>query len=187
VCTTVKAVGYRHSREEILEAAVAVALETGMAGLTFSAVGQRLGISDRTIVYYFATKPELVVAVVEVLGADLLRLLEQAFGSEQRSQADLAKRAWPVLTTPTADRVFALFFEIIGLASAKQAPYDTLARVLFEGWVEWLAPRILGSTAAIRRRRSYALVAQIDGLLILRHVLGPETAEAAAKESGVRA
>ena len=54
--------GYRHSEAEILEAATAVALEAGMAGLTFSAVGARLGISDRTVVYYFPSKPDLVMS-----------------------------------------------------------------------------------------------------------------------------
>ena len=77
--------------------------------------------------------PALVTAVVQALVAHLERLLEKAFGSERRSQTDLINRAWPVLTTPAADRVFALYFEIIGRASAAQAPYDALARGLVEG------------------------------------------------------
>ena len=59
--------GYRHSEAEILQAATEVALEAGMVGLTFGAVGQRLGISDRTVVYYFPTKPDLVMAVAGAL------------------------------------------------------------------------------------------------------------------------
>lgn len=180
------AVGYRHSREEILGAAIAVVLDVGMAGLTFSKVGERLQISDRTVVYYFPTKPALVTAVVHALVADLEHLLEEAFGSEPLSQRDLANRAWPVLTTPTADRMFALYFEIIGLASAGQAPYDTLARGLVEGWVQWLAPRTLGRTAGVRRRRALATVAQVDGLLLLRLVVGSAAADAAAREAGIR-
>ena len=186
VATTLKGVGYRHSSEEILEAAIAVALEAGMAGLTFAKVGERLLISDRTVVYYFPTKPALVAAVVQALGANLEGLLEQAFGSEPRSQTDLANRAWPLLTTPMADRVFALYFEIVGLASAGQAPYDALARGLVEAWVHWLAPRMLGSTADVRRRRALATVAQIDGLLLLRQVVGAAAADTAARQAGIR-
>ena len=178
--------GYRHSRDEILEAAVAVALEAGMVGLTFSAVGERLQISDRTVVYYFPSKPDLVTAVVVALGADLVQLLEQAFGAEPSGPTELLNRAWPVLTTPRADRVFALYFEIIGLATARQAPYDALARDLIEGWAQWLAPRTRGSTPAVRHRRALATMAQIDGLLLLRQIAGAEAAEAAAREAGVR-
>jgi len=179
-------VGYRHTAEEILEAAVAVALESGMAALTFARVGKRVGISDRTVVYYFPTKLDLVNAVAGALVADMMSLLEDAFGSAPLSREDLIRRAWPVLTTPSADRVFALYFEIIGLASAGQAPYDVLAAALVDGWVDWLSPRVLGSSAPIRRRRALATVGQIDGLLLVRHVLGADAGEAAARGSGIR-
>ncbi len=176
--------GYRHSREEILEAATTLALREGIGGLTFGRVGQRLGISDRTVVYYFPSKPELVMAVAGAVVADLERLLERAFGAEPRSPEELLRRAWPVLTTPTADRVFSIYFEIVGLASSGQAPYDTLAGTLVEGWVQWLTPRTIGRSAAVRRRRALATVAQIDGLLLIRRVLGAAAADDAAREVG---
>jgi AcrR family transcriptional regulator len=177
--------GYRHSTEEILDAAVAVALESGLAALTFRRVGERLRISDRTVVYYFPTKLDLVNAVADALVTDLLQLLEEAFGSERLSQKDLLDRAWPVLTTSSANRVFALYFEIIGLASSGQEPYDALAAGLVAGWVDWLEPRMLGRTIETRRRRALATIAQIDGLLLVRHVLGPASGDAAAREAGI--
>jgi len=178
--------GYRHSPDEILDAAVAVAMGSGMAALTFSRVGAELGISDRTVVYYFPTKLDLVTAVAGALAADVVPLLEEAFGSEPLSQKELMDRAWPVLSTPVADRVFALYFEIVGLAASRQAPYDVLAPGLVEGWVDWLAPRVVGSTPDIRRRRALATVAQVDGLLLLRLVLGADAADDAARQAGVR-
>lgn len=177
--------GYRHSSDEILEAAVAVALESGLAALTFKRVGERLHISDRTVVYYFPTKLDLIHAVADALVTDMVELLEEAFGSTRLSQGDLVSRAWPVLTTVSADRVFALYFEIIGLAASGHEPYDALAASLVAGWVDWLDPRVLGSTKEIRRRRALATVAQIDGLLLVRHVLGPASGDAAASEAGI--
>jgi len=177
--------GYRHSSEEILGAAVVLALESGMARLTFSQVGARLGISDRTVVYYFPTKADLISAVVGALVADTERLLEEAFGSAPLSQDELMRRAWPVLADPAADPVFRLFFEIIGLAAAGQDPYVDLAAGIASGWVEWLGPRTVGSNPEVRRRRALATMSHIDGLLLVRSVLGPGAAEAAARESGV--
>ena len=177
--------GYRHSAEEILEAAAAIALESGIAAVTYGSVGSRLSVSSRTVVYYFPTKLDLVTAITGVLGSDMIVLLEKAFGSEPRSQKELVARAWPVLTTPAADRVFALYFEIVGLASTGQAPYDELASGLVGGWVAWLTPRVRGSSEAVRRNRALAAVGQIDGLLLIRQVLGAESADAAAREIGI--
>ncbi len=177
--------GYRHSTDQILDAAVAIALESGIAAVTYGSVGKRLAISSRTVVYYFPTKLDLVTNVIGVLGADMIVLLEEAFGSDPRSPKELVGRAWPVLTTPTADRVFALYFEIVGLASAGQAPYDELASGLVGGWVDWLAPRVRGNSEAVRRRRALAAVGHIDGLLLIRQILGVELADEAAREAGI--
>lgn len=178
------AVGYRHSADEILAAARAVALESGMAGMTFKSVGAELGISDRTVVYYFPTKNDLITAVMAALGADLQALLETAFGTDPADVGELVRRAWPALSSGEADRVFALFFEVIGLASAGQEPYTALAPAIIDAWADWLAPRLRGSTPAVRRRRALAVMAQIDGLLLLRQMAGPDVADAAARELG---
>ena len=177
--------GYRHSRDEILEAATAVALEGGMASLTFAAVGKRLAISDRTVVYYFPTKQDLATTVIGKLGAQLESLLETAFGAEPLSPDDLVKRAWPVLATPATERVFCLYFEIIGLGASSQPPYDTLAPLLIGRWVDWLTLRALGANDEAKRSGALSAVAQIDGLLLVRHLLGPEAAEAAARAAGI--
>ena len=160
-------------------------LESGLAALTFKRVGERLHISDRTVVYYFPTKLDLLLAVTDTLVTDMVELLEEAFGSKQLSQEDLMNRAWPVLTTVSADPIFALYFEIVGLAASGHKPYDTLAAGLVAGWVDWLEPRVLGSTKEIRRRRALATVAQIDELLLVRHVLGPASGDAAASGTGI--
>ncbi len=177
--------GYRHTREQILDAATALAVEGGLAALSFGSVGKRLGVADRTVVYYFGSKPALVVAVVEKLAAGLEALLEVAFGSEPKTPAELARRAWPALANEGSDRVFSLFFEIIGLAASGQAPYDTLAPAVVEQWVAWLSSRTLGKDEAERRGRALAVVAQVDGLLLIRRLLGPEAAQEAAIAAGV--
>lgn len=177
--------GYRHTREQILEAATAVAVEGGLAALTFGNVGKRLGVADRTVVYYFRTKSDLAGAVVENLAAGLEALLEAAFGSEPSTPQELVRKAWPVLATAQSDRVFALFFEIVGLSASRQAPYDTLAPAVVQRWVDWLATRTLGKDDVERRNGALAAVGQIDGLLLLRNLLGPEAAELAAAASGI--
>lgn len=183
--TTIKGVGYRHSRDEIVAAATAVALEGGMAGLTFRRVGERLGISDRMVVYYLPTKGDLVGAAAGALGVELMGLLDRAFGSDRQDPEALLRAAWPVLTTPSADRVFAVFFEMLGLASAGQEPYAQLAPALVTAWADWLADRTTGATAAARRSAALAVMARIDGLLLLRNTMGADAADDAARALGI--
>jgi len=182
VLATVKGVGHRYTAEEVLEAAVATALETGMTGLTFARVGEQLGASDRMVVYYFPTKTDLITAVAVQLGTELQTLLADAFGDRPREPRELLSVAWPVLATKRSDRIFGLFFEMIGLASAGHAPYTDLVGSVMNSWADWLAERVKGSRADIRRQRALAVMAQIDGLLMIRRTMGAAAANSAARD-----
>lgn len=177
--------GYRHTRDEILDAALAIARESGMATVSYGSVARRLGVADRTVVYYFPSKPELVTAVVERMGADLQALLLRAFGEAPLPRQDLLARAWPVLASREADPVFRAFFEMVGLAAAGTEPYSSLAPAVMAGWVDWLAPRVAAATPAERRTEALAVMSLVDGLLMLRSTAGPRAAARAARAWGV--
>jgi AcrR family transcriptional regulator len=177
--------GYRHSEEDLLEAAVAVALDQGLAAVTFASVGTRAGVRDRTVVYYFPDKATLIGTVVAALGKRLQGVLAEAFGDTSLPLDELMKRSWPVLATPETDPLFAVFLQVLGFATAGVEPYASLAVDFVDGWITWLAPRVDAPTPASRRRSAAAAMAQLDGLLLLRSVAGATLADGAARELGV--
>ena len=122
--------GYRHTREEILDGALAAAIDDGLSRLTFGRVAKRLGINDRTVVYYFPTKDALITDVVMSMGLQLQQTLGKAFSTPAAGHLQLARAAWPVLARDDVDPIFALFFEANGLAATGRAPFDTL----IPGW-----------------------------------------------------
>ena len=176
--------GHRHTKEEILEGAVAAAFEEGLSQLTFGRLAKRLGINDRTIVYYFPSKDDLISEVVVSMGLSLQTMLSEAFSKPAATHVELARAAWPVLARTQADPIFALFFEANGLAAAGRAPYNTLVPALVEAWIDWVVGFLKGP-AKQRRAEAEAAIALIDGLLLLRQLGGPATANRAAARMGV--
>lgn len=176
--------GHKHTRGDILDGALAIAAAGGLAALSFGRVGRHLGISDRTVVYYFPTKADLVSAVVVTVGAQLQETLDAAVDRRVPDHLALLRRAWPVLARPETDAAFGLFFEANGLAAAGRAPYDQLVPALVAAWVDWAAEHIEGPPAH-RRAEAEATVALADGLLLFRQVAGPAAAARAAARLGV--
>lgn len=176
--------GYRHSREDILAAATAVAAEEGLSSLTFGRVAKRAGTSDRMVVYYFPTKDELIGAVMGELAARLQATLAPSLTAKAADHPALVRIAWPLLATADADPVFALFFEALGLAASGREPFRSLVPRFVQGWIDWTAEYLTG-TAARRRAEAEATIAVLDGLLLLRQVAGADAADRAARQLGV--
>lgn len=176
--------GHKHTREEILAAALESAFADGLSTLSYGRVAKRLGISDRVVVYYFPTKDDLVTAVVVAMGLELQATLAAAFATPRADHRALVRTAWPILATPTADPVFALFFEANGLATAGRDPYRQLVPQLVDGWITWCT-EFLDGPPEERRGEAETAIALVDGLILLRLLVGPEAAERAAVRLGV--
>jgi AcrR family transcriptional regulator len=172
--------GHRHSKEEILDAAIACAFDEGLSQISFGRVAKRAGCSDRMVVYYFPTKDDLIGEAVVMLGLQLQASLVPAMSARVADHKGLVRAAWPVLTRPDATRVFALFFEGMGLAAAGREPYASLVPALLEAWIVWAAEIIVASPAR-RRAEAEAAIALLDGLLLFRQMAGPEAATRAFK------
>ena len=172
--------GYRHSKDELLEGAIATAFAEGLSQLTFGRVAKHVGVSDRVLVYYFPSKDDLIGEVLMAMGLQLQATLAPAFTTPVADHAELLRTAWPILARPEADPVFALFFEAGGLAATGLEPFATLVPPLVEAWIEWAAAFISG-TKAKRRAEAEAAIAVLDGLLLMRQIGGPEMADRAAR------
>ena len=176
--------GHKHSKADILAAALAAAFDDGLSRLTYGRIAKRTGISDRIVVYYFPSKEDLIGEVLFAVGGELQETLVRAFSAPAVDHVALARAAWPVLSRPEADRVFALFFEANGLAAAGLDPYCRLVPRLVEAWITWAAEFIDGPPAR-SRAEAEAAIAVLDGLLLLRLLAGPAAAERAARRIGV--
>ena len=171
--------GPRHTKEQLLAAALDAATDEGLSGLTFGRLATRVGTSDRMLVYYFPTKQDLVGEVLHEMGRQLQDALAAAIPVAARDHVELARAAWPVLARSAVDPTFALFFEALGLAAAGTEPYRRIAVDLLDGWATWLEGSLDGDPD-VRRAEAECAIAVLDGLLLLRQLSGPAAAERAA-------
>lgn len=178
--------GHKHTKDEILEGALAAAFDDGLSQLTFGRLAKRLGISDRIVVYYFPSKDDLIGEVLAAVGAELQAALAPAVTAPCGDHAGLLRAVWPVLARTESDPVFALFFEAGGLAAAGCEPYASLVPHLVDAWIQW-ATGLIAGTPSYRRAEAEAAIALIDGLLLMRQLGGPEVADRAARRFGASA
>ncbi|MEM9465563.1 MAG: TetR/AcrR family transcriptional regulator [Actinomycetota bacterium] len=176
--------GYRHSADDILDAAVACVHDDGLHQLTFGRVAKRLGINDRTIVYYFPSKADLITAVLARIGEHLQAVLAAAFQGPVADHRELLDQAWPVLAHPDADPTFAVFFQTVGLATTGQEPYAAVLDQVMQAWRAWLCEFFAG-TDEERTAEAESAMAVLDGLLLLRQTVGADAAERAAARIGI--
>lgn len=178
--------GYRHNKQDVLDAAVEVAGDLGLGELTFRAIGRRLGIADRTVVYYFATKTDLVAAVLRQSTVRLVAVLAPVVGDEQIPDQEMLAAAWAALQQPEADPWLRLYVETLGLAVRGTEPHASIAAELARNWITWFAARLLpGTTGESADDRAAGLLASLDGLLLLHTAIGPDVAIRAACGLGV--
>ncbi len=184
--------GYKYNADDMLDAAVELAVQHGLSCLSYGRLAKEIGVVDRSIVYYFPTKHDLVARTVQAVGLRLQVVLGEALGDEPVPPPVAAKRLWSVMASPDADPVFAIFLEMVGLAATSVEPYDTLTPALLESWAGWLAPRLATvnvvaaeGAAVAAEGAAYAVLAKLDGLLLIRHTVGADAAESAAVHLGI--
>lgn len=174
--------GYKHDHDTLLTAAVGFVETNGLSRLTFGRLAKHMGIADRTLVYYFPTKADIITEVLEAISVRLLGRLAAAFGDESLPRIELLKQAWPVVTSTEAAPTFRVFLELGGLAASGVEPYAAIARAIFIGWHDWLTTLIDAPTPTRRSDEAAVFIAQIDGLMLMHMAGDPKMAEQAFRE-----
>ena len=86
----------------------------------------------------------------------------------------------PLARGPAVQPVLRLYVEILGQAAAQVPPFPAAARRVAHQWLEWVQER-LDVPVAERQAAAAALLATIDGLLVLDLAVGSEVADQASR------
>jgi AcrR family transcriptional regulator len=165
-------------RAQLLSGAVRHVLAHGIGTLSLRPLAAELGTSDRMLIYYFGTRQALLVAVLDDVGRRLRTTLDAALPAKTVSAAALLVAARDLLDNSDVEPYLRLYVEVSGLAAAGREPFRAAAASIAEGWMTWTAVRLDAGPAATRDAAA-GVLAVIDGLLLIRFILGADHADGA--------
>ena len=174
-------------RDELLDGAVAWAVEHGLSSLSLRPLARSLGTSDRMVLYYFGTKDELVAAIVDRAADQLAGALELLLPELSRSPKAFVNGVWDLLTDPAAQGVVDLFLELFVLTRRHGEPYRSAATRVFRRWLELATPAAVAMGVPPRRAPGAvaAALAQLDGALLLQAAGGTDAELTAARNAAI--
>jgi TetR/AcrR family transcriptional regulator len=152
------------TRQRVLDAALRAFAAHGYEATSLDALAAELGIRKQTILYHFVSKEQLLDAVIEAAGAELIDTVESALSSPPRSRARIEPGWWRVEAAVRA--VFRLAGrrpELLGLlreVSRLGPPAATSLR-------DQLDPFIARATAFLDKQMTTGGMRRQDSLLLL--------------------
>ncbi|WP_257463115.1 TetR/AcrR family transcriptional regulator [Archangium lipolyticum] len=157
--------------EAILDAAQRLLVDEGHAALTLRGVAQRAGIRLGNLQYYFATREELVRALLARVLERATARLEERMGAAGDPAEALDESLKALLEDQLDPASYRLFYDLWALAAREPAIAAEL-RTFYARYTDTVAER-LGQLAprlsrAETRARAELLVALLEGLSLFR-------------------
>jgi AcrR family transcriptional regulator len=144
-------------RAGLLERITDYVAANGLSDLSLRPLADAVESSPRVLLYYFASKENLIAEVLAQMRArqrDVFATLPR----NAATYADTVRAAWKLMSAPEHERVFRLFFEVYGLALQAPERYSEFLRGAVEDWITYLAQTKLAEGYPRRDARAIATV-----------------------------
>lgn len=176
------------TRLKMLEAAVDCLVSGGYAGLTTAQVAERAAVSRGAMHHHFATRIELVAAVVDHIFYQRIRLFLDDYlaAMAQRGDEELIDLATQAHWRSVQTREYAAYLELAVAARTDpelDAAFEPAARRYDEVWTAEMIesfPQWQDQWRAMKLGSDFAIAVH-SGLLMHRPVFGPERIEQVLK------
>ena len=150
-------------RERLLTAAVAHALDAGIADLSLRQLAAAIGTSHRMLIYHFGSREGLLVAVTKAVEDQ-----QRAALLESGSTPQDARLFWERLSDPQLWPQERLFFELYAYALRGRPGTEGFLDGIVESWVTPIADALVqaGADEETARADARLSVAVVRGLLL---------------------
>jgi len=142
---------------ELLERMVDYVAANGLTDLQLRPLATAVASSPRVLLYYFASKEELILAILRQ-AADRQRALFDCLPTNTESYAETVRAAWAIMSDSKNTAIFRLFFEIYGLALQNRTRFPGFFKRAVDGWLAYLEAPALRDGYARHDARAIATV-----------------------------
>jgi AcrR family transcriptional regulator len=161
-------------------------LEAGLAGASLRPLAKAAGTSDRMLLYYFASKDEILAETLGRIAARLSDRLAEALpdpapGAARLPPDRLLAQLATVLGTPALQPYMRVWLELAAASARGQEPHRSIAGAIADGFLAWIAARLPPAGAPGDAAR---LLALIEGLALLDALGRPQMVALALANDG---
>jgi AcrR family transcriptional regulator len=157
--------------EEIAE----FVLAEGLGDLGLRGLAHRLGTSGRMLLYYFVTKEQLVIDVLDRIEMRLGVLLAQHISGPPVSAGQFLAKVLELARDPEVAPFVRLWTEVIARGARGEPPYDRVAAKVVTSWLGWIDSRLAPTGKEILGRTA-ALLSVVEGATLLEMACPGSTA-----------
>lgn len=150
-------------------------LAEGLSGATLRSLAAAAGTSDRMLLYYFASKEEILAEVLAHVAGRLTAALDAALpaGAAVPPAAIVGQLAATV-SAPDLKPFMAVWLELAAASARGAEPQRTIAGAIADGFLAWIAARLPEGPA--RAAEAARVLATVEGLALLDALGRPELA-----------
>ncbi|GLQ61499.1 TetR/AcrR family transcriptional regulator [Gluconobacter cerinus] len=144
-----------------------LALEEGIATLGLRGMAAKIGTSDRMLIYYFGTKDQLIVDVLEQVSTRLSALLLRINDGARSSPGQFLMRVLAMVHDPEIAPFMKLWTEVIARSARGETPYDRIGPGAVKSWTDWIDSKLAPSPGHTETGRAAAILSIVEGAVLL--------------------
>ena len=145
-------------------------LAHGLSASSLRPLAKAAGTSDRMLLYYFPDKDALIAAVLDVVAARLVALLDARRAAGPLPLAELKCQLLDIVFADDLWPFMRLWLEMAALAALGDPLFRAVGEQLGRGFLIWSAMQLDSSDETARATEAAQLLVAIEGSLVLRSI-----------------
>jgi AcrR family transcriptional regulator len=145
-------------RSDLLDRILDYVKARGVIDLSLRPLAKAVRSSPRVLLYYFKSKDEMIAEVVARARERQRQLFERIAPPSAASPVDACRTCWAIMSAPSEENAFRLFFEIYSLAIKDPKRYAGFLRGAVEDWLAYIEEPGIRAGQPRAQARAFATV-----------------------------